>query len=413
MDPLTQAALGATVGGVVAGRRIGRQALLWGAFSGLLPDLDKIVEYCADELSSLAFHRSITHSLFFAVMMAPLLATAVRRLYRAERFSHLLRGLWLPTLLLLGMLLLGTQVLPIPLESGLRIAVATTLLIMLPFPAFYLLQRQYGAYFPRVGLSSWQWSQLFFWGLATHALLDSCTNFGTQLFQPFSDYRVAWSIITIIDPLYTLPLLLSLLLAFRQKMDSTLRQSVLRMALYLNGLYLVFCYGHRQYVARVFGGSLPDGLEAVELSLRPSGISNLLWRGTARVGASYYTGTFSQLDQRRRVEDWTRLPTGHNLLRDYVDTRAVQILKWFSQDFYVIRAQDDGSLHWYDLQYGAVPGLQEQQAYFSSYELRPDNTGQLKVRQMRPVQELMNLRSLMKHYYWRQRGTPSSELRGD
>ncbi len=49
-------------------------------------------------------------------------------------------------------------------------------------------------------------------GYATHALLDSCTTYGTQLLWPFSDERIAWNTISIIDPLFTLPLLLAVLL---------------------------------------------------------------------------------------------------------------------------------------------------------------------------------------------------------
>lgn len=44
-------------------------------------------------------------------------------------------------------------------------------------------------------------------GFATHGLLDACTTYGTQLLWPFSNARVAWHTISIIDPLFTLPLL--------------------------------------------------------------------------------------------------------------------------------------------------------------------------------------------------------------
>lgn len=65
----------------------------------------------------------------------------------------------------------------------------------------------------RRGLSfrqSWLFCTL---GYATHALLDACTTYGTLLFWPFSDARVAWSTISIVDPLFTLPLLLAVLFA--------------------------------------------------------------------------------------------------------------------------------------------------------------------------------------------------------
>lgn len=43
-------------------------------------------------------------------------------------------------------------------------------------------------------------------GYATHGLLDACTSYGTQLLWPFSDYRVAWNNVSVVDPLFTLPL---------------------------------------------------------------------------------------------------------------------------------------------------------------------------------------------------------------
>lgn len=55
-------------------------------------------------------------------------------------------------------------------------------------------------------------------GYATHAVLDACTTYGTMLFWPFSDERIAWNTISIIDPLFTLPLLVAVVLgAWRRK----------------------------------------------------------------------------------------------------------------------------------------------------------------------------------------------------
>ena len=50
---------------------------------------------------------------------------------------------------------------------------------------------------------------------ATHGLLDACTSYGTLLYWPFSDARVAWDFIGIIDPVYTLILLVGLVWAVR------------------------------------------------------------------------------------------------------------------------------------------------------------------------------------------------------
>ena len=50
--------------------------------------------------------------------------------------------------------------------------------------------------------------------LVTHPLLDAFTVYGTQVLLPFSDYPVAWSTLFIIDPLYTLPLVVGVVAAW-------------------------------------------------------------------------------------------------------------------------------------------------------------------------------------------------------
>ena len=54
-------------------------------------------------------------------------------------------------------------------------------------------------------------------GYATHGLLDSCTSYGTQLLWPFSDVRIAWNTISIIDPSFTIPVLILLIISVTKK----------------------------------------------------------------------------------------------------------------------------------------------------------------------------------------------------
>jgi inner membrane protein len=54
-------------------------------------------------------------------------------------------------------------------------------------------------------------------GYTSHCLLDACTIYGTHLLWPFSDHRVAWSIVSAIDPAFTLPLLVLVVFAIRKR----------------------------------------------------------------------------------------------------------------------------------------------------------------------------------------------------
>ncbi|NOT59245.1 MAG: metal-dependent hydrolase, partial [Acidobacteria bacterium] len=70
-------------------------------------------------------------------------------------------------------------------------------------------------------------------GYATHTMLDSLTNYGTQQLRPFADTRVTWDAMPIVDPLYSLILLAGLLFASRW-------QNAVRWSLALSLLYVAF-----------------------------------------------------------------------------------------------------------------------------------------------------------------------------
>lgn len=84
MDTVTQAVLGAVCGHVVAGKKLGPKALLIGAVSGVVPDLDVLIKFPDDALSGILYHRHFTHSLAFipfggAVSALPFLTTSKGR----------------------------------------------------------------------------------------------------------------------------------------------------------------------------------------------------------------------------------------------------------------------------------------------------------------------------------------------
>jgi inner membrane protein len=70
-------------------------------------------------------------------------------------------------------------------------------------------------------------------GYATHGPLDAATTYGTRLFWPLSDYRVGLDWISIIDPLFTLVLLVGLGLALWRRTAGPAVAALLCCALYL------------------------------------------------------------------------------------------------------------------------------------------------------------------------------------
>ena len=73
MDSITQVALGASIAGAVAGKTLGRSALLIGGVLGTLPDLDVVIDY-GSAVANFTQHRGFSHSLFVLAPVALLLA---------------------------------------------------------------------------------------------------------------------------------------------------------------------------------------------------------------------------------------------------------------------------------------------------------------------------------------------------
>lgn len=96
MDSVTQIALGAAVGGAVAGRQAGWRAFAWGAAVGTMPDLDIFHDY-GSPVANFTLHRGYTHSLFIQTLAAPIVAWPIHRLQRtcATGYRRWLAAVWL------------------------------------------------------------------------------------------------------------------------------------------------------------------------------------------------------------------------------------------------------------------------------------------------------------------------------
>lgn len=359
MDSLTQIVLGAAVGEAVLGRKVGNRAMLWGGICGTIPDLDVFANAVSDPMSALAYHRAFTHSLLFAVLMAPAIGLAMHRLYGGKE-GPLKNGWVWPALTLefFVVLLVGSYLMPIEIYNIPQIVSVITLVVVIIFSVIALLRWVRG--FPaKVENASWKgWTLLAFGAIVTHPLLDCFTAYGTQLFQPIAKSRVAWNTISVADPLYTIPFLLLLLWARTRVKGSGTRAKVNNAGLILSSIYLGLTVVNYFNVENVLKDTLAaDGIVAEEHVHSPSILNNILWSATVKETNKdiYYFSQYSLFDQERRFEPWTEIKGNHHLLAPYAEDRDVRIIRWFTKEYFsVLPSQKEAQLQINDLRYGLL-----------------------------------------------------------
>lgn len=399
MDSLTQIILGAAVGEVIAGRKIGNRAMLWGAIAGTIPDLDVIIgSVFMNEINGLAFHRAITHSIFFAVAFSFLIAFYTNWLY--SNGHHKSKGYKLAATVFgsLFMILVSAVTLFISKSLGESITLYISGVATLGLISYFgsrLIKGYLNTEQENINIGYWAWYKLFFWAIFTHPLLDCLTVYGTQLFAPFTNYRVALNNIAVADPAYTLPFMICLLAAslMARKYDTESNNEIIKsfrlswanykMRSYVNAtgivlssLYIGWTFYNKFSVNKVMEQTLSDrNISYSRYMTSPTILSNVLWSATAETDSSYYTGLYSFYDKEKKFKLF-EFPKNHNLLNAKEDDKVVNTLKWFSNEYYSVLERKDGKLQINDMRYGTFKGENAgEDSYIFRFVIEPREDG--------------------------------------
>src|SRR5690554_5937767 len=139
------------------------------------------------------------------------------------------------------------------------------------------------------------WSQLFLWTIFTHPLLDIFTSYGTQIFLPFSDYRVELNTIFIIDPAYTLPMLIALITVMFYSRQSSTRIKIIYSGVIISHAYLLFTIFNKYVVVEpaLKAEMEEQNLKVEQYQTIPAPLQNFLWQGLIKTPEGYYAGYFN------------------------------------------------------------------------------------------------------------------------
>ena len=296
MDSLTHIVLGAAIGEIMAGRKLGKKALLIGAVANSLPDIDFVASFWLDAARDAWAHRGITHSLLFIVVMTPLLSWLAARLY------------------------------------------------------------------PRSGMTRRDWWTFFGLQLFVHIFIDAFNAYGTGWFEPFSHYRIAWHVLFVADPFFSVWLGIAFIALLLLRARHPARRKWAWSGLVLSCAYLCYCIGNKVNTdAHAKADLATQGIHYNSYISTPTPLNNLLWYVVAADSSGFYTGYRSVFDS--KPVKFRYQPRNAALLNPFRDKADTRYLLRFSHGFYTVERWGDTTV-FNDLRFGEMRGWEDPKARF-------------------------------------------------
>lgn len=248
--------------------------------------------------------------------------------------------------------------------------------------------------------ATWKnWSWLMFWGLFTHPLLDAHTTWGTQLFWPL-DLRLAYKNIFVIDPLYTLPFIVFLILAMRRKRTDPKRRKYNTIGLIVSSIYLlIITPGLKLYTFQKFETALAEQNYSYErIDTRPTPLNTILWTANIETEDSFLIGNYSIFDT--EPISFYSIPKNYQLAEPISNEPNLHRLIDISNGWYTF-SEENEQLYYNDLRFGKMD-IEDPDAPFIFSYLLTEESGELTATER--VKDMTDARKLLSKLWRRIKG---------
>ncbi len=216
-------------------------------------------------------------------------------------------------------------------------------------------------------------STLVFWCLLTHVALDMFTSWGTQVFWPLP-YRIAFKTIFVVDPLYTVPLLMCIIIAWRKR-EFPLRKKYILRGIYISSAYLLLTCFIKLYALHQFKNALEkQNIAYSGLIVKPTAFNCILWNANIECTNSYLLGDYSIFDSQPIT--FKRYQKNSAPAQQLAGNPDFETLKFVSEGWYIV-TKKDGLYYFNDLRFGLLNSDPANPKFAFSYVFK-EVGGQLK-----------------------------------
>ena len=217
-----------------------------------------------------------------------------------------------------------------------------------------------------------------------HDLLDTCNAYGTGLFEPFSHQRFSINLLYVIDPFFSVSLVIAFIVLIILRSKNPVRNKWMLAGLIPCCMYFLFAVFNKISVSeQVKKWLLSERIPHRSFITTPTPFNTLLWYNIAAADSGYFVGYRSVFDKKSSPVHFVYYKKNEQLLQQINKNRSVKELLRFADNYFTVSGKED-SLVLNVLRFGQVFGWSNSKAHFAfQYFLNPSYDNSLVVQRER------------------------------
>ncbi|MDR3226777.1 MAG: metal-dependent hydrolase [Prevotellaceae bacterium] len=286
MDNISHFVIGAVVGEIVAGNKLGKKAVLWGGLIANLPDLDVIAQPFLSAAKSLLFHRGPTHSILFCALLVFLVSKLMTIIHKNTKNNFN------------------------------------------------------------------DWIKLSSWCLFSHIFIDCFNSYGTAIFYPFSNLRVAFDCVGIVDIFMIFPLIIALVCFIFINRKTQTRKIIASSAMLISILYLGFTVFNKISLEQKVDRYLYEyNINYDRILTSPLPLTNFAWLVIVENEDGFFSANYSL--KSKQIDFKKYFPKNYYLAKKFAENPEFMRLVRFSRGYYCLTKKADNEIIFSDLRFAS------------------------------------------------------------
>jgi len=218
------------------------------------------------------------------------------------------------------------------------------------------------------------WVSLIGVSLLSHILIDCFNTYGTGIFEPFSNMRISYDSMSIVDISIILVLAILIIPIFLLKKQEKIRRILAWIGIaFLVGFLSFTIFNKTNVESKVREQLAFQNIKYIRLHTSPLPLTDFMWKVVVEDDKGYHIGYYYNLDSKKEI-NFRYILRNDKYIENLKDRTEIKDLIRFTKGYYKVDSLQNGLINVYDLRYGSLD-YKDENAYVFTFGIKETKNG--------------------------------------